>query len=135
MGDINVISLISGLLVAIGSLIGSIITIKKVKAEIEKEKAAVKVSEAGLSTDIIAQAKNWLGQQGVYIDSLQTEVAKLRAEVDKLKKDQAVREETYQSYIRYLLRNIKDLTQQLCDNGMMPNFTPLSFGDYTDQEL
>jgi len=134
MGDLNIISLITGLLVAIGSLIGSVVTIKKVRAEIEKEKAEVKATETGLSIDIITQAKDWLGQQGVYIDSLQTEVAKLRAEVDKLKKDQAIREESYQSYIRYLLRNIKDLTQQICDSGVMPNFTPLSFKEYTDQE-
>lgn len=142
MSDVNTISLISGLLVAIGSLIGSIVTIKKVKADIEKEKQQ---TDSALSNEIVKQAKDWLQQQGVYIDELTKDTAAARAEsrsikeeMERLKKDQAriieeqaKREEAYQSYIRYLLRNIKDLTQQICDLGQSPVFTPMSFDEYT----
>lgn len=140
--DTNIIPLVSGLIVAIGSLVGSIYTIKKVKADIEKEKQQ---SNSALSGEIVKQAKDWLQQQGVYIDELSKDTAAARAEskslkeeMERFKKDQerlieeqARREEAYQSYIRYLLRNIKDLTQQICDNGQVPVFTPMSFDEYT----
>jgi len=141
MGDINIISLISGLVVAIGGLIGSVVTIKKVKADIAKEKQQ---ADSALSNEIVKQAKDWLQQQGVYIDELTKDTAAARAESKSLKEEmesfkkdqeklieeQARREEAYQSYIRYLLRNIKDLTQQICDLGQAPVFTPMSFDEY-----
>ena len=141
--DINIIPLISALVVAVGSLIGSIYTIKKVKADIEKEKQQL---DSTLSSEIVKQAKDWLQQQGVYIDELSKDTAaarseskSLKEEMERFKKEQArlieeqtSREEAYQSYIRYLLRNIKDLTQQICDMGEAPIFTPMSFDEYTE---
>jgi len=124
------ITAVAALLMAIGSLVGVFITLRRVRAEIAVERVRV---DADVSQEIIRQAQEWLRHQGDYVQNLTVEVADLRAQIRVLKEDQERREENYRQYIRYLLHNIGALTEQVCELGYRPAFTPMTYEKFVEE--
>jgi len=124
------ITAVAALLMAIGSLVGVFVTLRRVRAEIAVERVRV---DADVSQEIIRQAQEWLRHQGDYVQNLTVEVADLRAQIRILKEDQERREENYRQYIRYLLHNIGALTEQVCELGYRPAFTPMTYEKFVEE--
>ena len=136
---------LAGLVTAIGGLLGVYLTWKRLRAEISVERVRV---GAELTDKIIAQADTWLSHQEGYVKKLTDEVAQLRAEIavgrermrrleeeieqrDKANRaEMERRDEIHLQYIRYLLHNITELTEQVCDAGQKPRVVSMTYEEF-----
>jgi len=121
------IAAVAALLMAVGSLVGVFVTLRRVRAEIAVERVRV---DADVSQEIIRQAQEWLKHQGDYVQNLTVEVADLREQVRTLKAEMERRDDIQRQYVRYLLRNIAELTEQVCEAGQKPRVISMTYEEF-----
>jgi len=141
------LSSLAALLMAIGSLVGVFITLRRVRGEIAVERVRI---NADVSQAMLDQARQWLAHQGDYVSTLRVDIGDLREriremnidlerqdrthreQVRALEAEMERRDDVHRQYVRYLLRNLAELTEQVCETaGQKPRVVSMTYEEFT----
>jgi hypothetical protein len=140
------LSSLAALLMAIGSLVGVFITLRRVRGEIAVERVRI---NADVSQAMLDQARQWLAHQGDYVSTLRVDISDLREriremnidlerqdrthreQVRALEAEMERRDDVHRQYVRYLLRNLAALTEQVCETaGQKPRVISMTYEEF-----